>query len=77
MVKTQNIDVEKLAVARKKAGVKTGKLCETMGISRQAVWKKLNGKARFRMSEVFVLKSLLGLSDEEADAIFFPNNVHL
>lgn len=75
MVKTQNIDVEKLALARKKSGIKSSKFCEELGISRQAFSNKCKGKTQFRMSEVYVMGDLMRLTDEEKDAIFFPNDV--
>ena len=72
MVKTQNIDVEKLAEVRKKAAIKTSRFCHEMGVSRQSFYNKCKGKTQFRMSEVFVMATLLGLSDEDKNAIFFP-----
>jgi len=77
MVKTQNIDVEKLSLARKKAGIMSSRFCEEMGISRQSFCNKCKGKTRFRLSEVFVMATLMGLTDEEKNAIFFPKDVNV
>lgn len=76
MVKTQNIDVERLALARKRAGIMSSKLCEELGISRQAFFNKCKGKTKFRMSEVYTMSHLMRLTDEEKNAIFFPENVN-
>lgn len=77
MVKTQDIDVEGLALARKKAGITSGKFCEELGISRQSFFKKCKGKTKFRMSEVYVMSDLMRLTDTEKNAIFFPDKVNL
>ena len=75
MVKTQNIDVDTLAEKRKKAGIRSSKFCEELGLSRQSFCNKCNGKTKFRLSEVYVMAHMLGLTDEEKNAIFFPDIV--
>lgn len=47
-------------------------IVNTLGISRQAFDKKRKGITPFRASEVFVLCSLLNLTDEEKVLIFKP-----
>lgn len=71
MVKTQNIDTERLDRAIKKSGLKQSFISEKMGISKQALSDKKNGKTAFRQSEVYVMCDLLQLSDEESNQIFF------
>ena len=69
MVKTQNIDVEKLALARKRAGITSDKFCRELGISRQSFCNKCNGKTKFRLPEVYVMSDLMRLTDAEKDEI--------
>lgn len=75
MVKTQNIDAERLNIAIEKSGLKPGFICEKLGISRQALIDKKKGKTAFRQSEVYVMCDLLRLSDEESTQIFFPEKL--
>ena len=49
-------------------------IVNTLGISRQAFDKKRKGITPFRASEVFVLCSLLNLTDEEKVLIFKPKS---
>lgn len=77
MVKTQNIDTEKLEKAIERSGLKTSFIYETIGISRQAFDRKRKGYVSFRKSEVFTLKTILHLTDDETVAIFFPEDVRL
>ena len=74
MVKTQNVDTELLDNAINRSGLKIGFIVEQLGISRQAFDQKRKGNTCFRKSEVYVLKSLLNLTDEETIKIFFPES---
>lgn len=75
MVKTQNIDSERLSIAIEKSGLKPSFISEKLGISRQALNDKKKGKTAFRQSEVYVMCDLLRLSDEESTQIFFPEKL--
>ena len=66
MVNTQLLD-DKIS----RSGLKTGFICEKIGISRQAFYKKKNNINCFREAERFVIKTILNLSDEEVSEIFF------
>lgn len=68
MVDTQLLD-EKI----KESGVKKTSLYEAMGISHNGFYKKLRGKTPWRMSEIFVIKTMCRLSDADANNIFFAN----
>ncbi len=72
MVKTQNIDSEKLDEAIKKSGLRSGFIVEKLGITPQAFSQKRRGKIAFRQSEVYVLCDLLHLDEEQCSLIFFP-----
>lgn len=72
MVKAQNVDTELLADAMAKSGLRNSFFYEKLGISKQSFSNKCRGVTAFRKSEVFVMCSLLHLSDEEGMKIFFP-----
>lgn len=72
MVKTQNVDVGLLEKAIEASGLKTQFISDKLGISPQAFNCKRRGETAFRKSEVFVMQSLLHLSDAESNRIFFP-----
>ena len=55
------------------SGLRISFIVENLGISRQGFDLKRNGKIAFRLSEVFVLCSLLNITDkEEKGKIFYP-----
>lgn len=70
--KTQVIDKGLLDYYISKSGYKVAFLCEKMGISGTAWYKKVSGENSFRVSEVFVLQTLLKISDDDANKIFYP-----
>ena len=57
----------------KKNGFSTARLCEEIGISRSAFYKKCNGKSDFTQSEIQAIVDLLHL--ESPMAIFFAKEV--
>lgn len=52
-----------------KSGISIGELCEKIGISRSAFYRKCNGKSDFTQSEIQAIVDLLHL--ESPVAIFF------
>lgn len=72
MGKALHIDVELLDEKIRKSGLKTGFICEQLGLSRQGFWKKANGITPFRVPEVFVLCVLLDINEEDKIKIFYP-----
>lgn len=48
------------------------KLAEYLGISYQALNKKVNGQSDFKLGEIIKIKERYGLSMEEIEFIFFP-----
>lgn len=68
MVDTQHL-VEKI----EKSGLKTGYICDKLGISRQAFDFKKRNKRKFRTAEIYVLCDLLNIPDAEKQSIFFAN----
>jgi predicted transcriptional regulator len=56
-----------------KIPVKT--IAEKMGISRQTLYLKLNGKREFKTSEISNICDILRLTNEEKKHIFFTDEV--
>lgn len=55
------------------SGYKVGYIVEKLGISREAFNRKRKGLTPFRTSEVFVLCTMLNITDEEdKKKIFYP-----
>lgn len=52
-----------------------GDLADSIGLSRQSMSYKLNGKRDFTVREIDAISRLLDLSLEERDEIFFANTV--
>ena len=70
MVKTQNVDTELLDRYISDSGLKTGYICEKLGISRQAFDKKRKGINSFRASEVYVICDLCNIPTDDRKKIF-------
>lgn len=65
------MDGIKLRQAIDDNGIKLKFICEKLGLSRQGLYKKMNGRSEFTVSETKEIQQILGLSNEERDAIFF------
>lgn len=72
MIKALYVDAELLDKKMSESGLKTGFICEQLGISRQGFAKKVKGITPFRASEVYVLCSLLLINSDERLKIFYP-----
>jgi len=66
-----------LDYAIKRAGLDREKVAKILGISITTLFNKLHNKVEFKASEITKLQSLLNLSKEQRDMIFFANNVDL
>lgn len=64
-------DREKLDNAISKSGITITAIAIKLGITRECFYKKLNNKTEFKASEIASMQNILGLSNEERDAIFF------
>ena len=59
-----------------RSGLRTGFICEKLGISRAAFSLKRNNKCRFNIEEVAILCKLLGITKlTDKEAIFFAERV--
>lgn len=56
-------------------GIKVSVLADKMGISRQSLYLKLDGKRSFDQGEIMAIKTNLRLSDAEFMSIFFSERV--
>lgn len=72
MQKTLYVESGLLSKKIEESGLKIGFICEKLAISRQGFDKKLKGITPFRVPEVFVLCTLLNISDDEKPKIFYP-----
>jgi len=50
-------------------------LCESLGISRSAWFRKVGGDSEFTQGEIRTLRVELGLNDEQTGLIFFNEKV--
>lgn len=48
-------------------------LADKIGITREGLYNKLNGKTEFKASEIAALTKVLNLSNAERNKIFFAN----
>ena len=54
------------------SGIKKGKIAKTLGITRTALWQKMNNKRDFKASEISAICSLLDITSLEVkERIFF------
>ena len=70
-------DTKALKGAIKSSGVSLTYLADTLGITRGALYKKLENVTEFKASEIVMLKRVLNLSDKKRDEIFFNEKVEL
>lgn len=71
-MKTLYVDTDLLEKKISESGLKTGFICESLGITSQGFWKKRKGITPFRVPEVFVLCELLHITGEDKSKIFYP-----
>ena len=69
------VNLQLLAREIAKSGLKQGKICEELGLSRQGFYLKINGKRDFKINECYTLASLLGFDEMKIREIFFAPNV--
>lgn len=62
------------AIAR--CGISKRDIAARLGVSEQALYNKMNGKAEFKNSEIIKLSEMLGLSMNEVNIIFFSGAVN-
>lgn len=64
-----------LDFAIKRAGFSRGQVAKILGVTITTLFNKMHNKVEFKASEIAKLKTLLRLSNEQRDTIFFTNHV--
>lgn len=54
-----------------RSGLKKGFIAAQLGLTYQGFYNKVNGAQEFRQGEINRLRELLGLTRDQAEAIFF------
>lgn len=67
-------DTQMLKDAIIESGVTITWLSCKMGLSREGLYKKINGETEFKGSEIAALTTLLHLTTEKRETIFFSQN---
>ena len=68
-------NTELLSEKIRSSGYKLKFIAQKCGMTYQGFLKKLNNDSEFRSGEIMTLRELLDISCEEADEIFFAQNV--
>lgn len=55
----------------KNTGITKTAIADKMGITRESLYNKLDGKTEFTVSEICSITNALNLSKDDRDAIFF------
>lgn len=66
------IEIRKLMLDKK---MSSNELAEKLGISRSALYKKLEGKLEFTRKEIEILIKLFEIDEKRAVSIFFTSQV--
>lgn len=57
------------------SGISFTRLAENTGMSRETLYRKLEGETEFKVSEIYALSVSLKMTMTERDEIFFCKNV--
>lgn len=68
-------NVEELSKEIESSGLKITHIASVLKLSREGLYKKLNGETEFKASEIMQMKNILRLSNERRDEIFFAQRV--
>ena len=68
-------DSLELDIAIKRAGIKRKDVADALGLTLTGFFNKLHNKTEFKLSEISAICSLLCLSSQQRDKIFFAANV--
>ena len=69
------VDLEKLKKAIQKKGLSYSDVAKALGVTRSCISHKMSGVIDFKVSQVYLLAELLGLSEQERDEIFYKDEV--
>ncbi len=66
-----NYQLDQLNVLIDQSGYKRRWIYEQLGLSKEGLRKKLNGKIRFNLHEIEKLSEILGLTQSEKESLFY------
>lgn len=66
------MDKIKLLQKIEESGLKRTFIAKELRVSDRALRDKINGATEFKNSEIIIMTSLLGLSEDEMLSVFFP-----
>ena len=69
------VNTELLNFYIERSGLRIDFICDKLGLSWAGFDKKRKGEIPFRAAEVYVLKDLLRLTDDEASKVFLPKKL--
>lgn len=64
-------DIQALKDTMKESGIPMTVIAEKAGMLRETLYNRLAGRGEFRASEIYSLSSVLHLTRDQRDAIFF------
>lgn len=67
------VNTQALEECIKRSGFRKGYIVSQLGISWASFCNKVKGRVPFKIAEIFVLCSILNISDEEKAKIFYPS----
>lgn len=70
------MNTKEFRVALVRAEISQNELADRIGISRQSLSQKTNGKRDFKLSEIRKISEVLDLSSDDVNVIFFGNEVN-
>ena len=70
-------DKNKLKAKMVEKGYSIEQIAQKLGVNPGTVYRKLSGDNEFTRNEIAMLKSILGLTIEEIDNIFFHSNLRI
>lgn len=70
-------NTSKLREALKSRGISFAFIAEKIGMTRQGFVKKLSDGSDFKAYQMYIIKDLLRLTDEEARDIFYTQDVDI
>lgn len=62
-------------VAQIRAGLSKEDIAKELGLNLATVYRKINGESEFTLSELRLLKKILGLTNSDVDRIFFNDEL--
>lgn len=68
-------DSELLKKKISESGLSVSFIAKKLGISREGLYKKINGTTEFKASEIFAITDLLRLDSDSREDIFFNQKV--